>query len=238
MTSIGSPLDALSNQLGNTVFEFLDAASEVWPDCSALKYRLAEAKLACQNADTAKQYSATFTQHVLSHSDLFERLLAKDLSVFENSTISLIVELDVYKKMSEAPSDVQDTCWQYIEKIVQSANLNAVYTSAPTEIMSKVSEVADKLVKQIESGTFDPSTINPAELTQQMMQGMDQKAMAQWAASAMNPSSINSLMSVMKNVMGKNGTPFDMSALMQGGGEQDMDMVKTLMGDMFKNLKK
>ena len=238
MSSSGSPLDALNNQLGTTVFEFLDAASEVWPDCSALKYRLAEAKLACQSSETSKQYSAAFTQEVLLHADLFERLLAKDLSVFEDSSIPLLKELDVYKKMTEAPSDVQDTCWQYIEKIVQSANLNAVYSTAPSEIMSKVSEVAETLVKQIESGTFDPSTINPAELTQKMMQGMDHAAMARWASTAMNPSSINSLMGVMKNVMGKNGVPFDMASLLQGGGEQDMDMLKNMMGDMFKKLKK
>jgi hypothetical protein len=238
MNTIGSPIDALSNQLGNTVFEFLDAASEVWPECQALKMRLAEAKLACQNPETTKRYSAAFTHGVLAHTDLFERLLAKDLSVFESSEIPLIVELKVYEKMSSAPVDVQDTCWQYIEKIVQSANLNAVYSTAPSEIMSKVSEVAETLVKQIESGTFDPSTINPAELTQRMMEGMDPNAMARWASTAMNPSSINSLMGVMKNVMGKNGSPFDIASLMQGGGEQDMDLLKNMMGDMFKNLKK
>jgi hypothetical protein len=238
MSSIGSPIDALSNQLGNTVFEFLDAASEVWPECEALKTRLAEAKSACLSPETMKAYSASFTQGVLAHTDLFERLLAKDMSVFADSSIPLIVELGVYEKFSSAPTDVQDTCWQYIEKIVQSANLNAVYSSAPTEIMSKVSEVAETLVKQIESGTFDPSTLNPAELTQKMMQGMDPNAMARWASTAMNPSSINSLMGVMKNVMGKNGVPFDISTLMQGGGEQDMDVLKSMMGDMFKNLKK
>ena len=231
-----NPLDVLSNRLGNTIFEFVDAASEVWPECTALQARLAEAKKAA--AEDAKTYSAEFAKKMLEHSALFDRLLAKDLTVFQED-IELFKELDVYSKLSEAPQDVQDTCWQYIQKIVQSANLNAVYSSAPTEIMSKVSKVAEDIVSKIEKGDFDISTLNPAQLTQELMKDMDPQMMQQWAATSLNPSSIGSLMGVMQEVLVKTGgSPIDLQSLLSGGGEQDMEAIQSLMGNMFKNLKK
>jgi hypothetical protein len=232
-----NPLDVLSNQLGNTVFEFVDAASEVWPDCPALKNRLAQAKEAASSPTMSKEYSAELSKSVLEHSDLFERLLAKDLTVFQ-ADVDLFKELSIYEKLSEAPKDVQDTCWQYVEKIVQSVNLNAVYTSAPSEIMSKVSRVAEDIVGKIESGQFDLSTLNPVQITQDIMKDMDTEAMQKWASTSLNPSSIGSLMGVMKDVLGKTGGQVDLQSLLSGGGEQDMDMMKNLMGNMFQQLKK
>ena len=231
-----NPLEVLSNQLGNTTFEFIDAASEVWPECTALKSRLAQAKAAAADSALAKEYSDDLAKAIILHSDLFDRLIAKDLSVFQED-VELFKELQVYEKLSEAPKDVQDTCWQYVEKIVQSVNLNAVYKSAPTEIMAKVSKAAEDIVSKLESGTFDLSQLNPVQLTQDIMKDMDQEKMQQWAATSLNPSSINSLMGVMKDVLGKSGNKnIDLQSLL--GGEQDMEMMKTMMSTMFQQLKK
>lgn len=231
-----NPLEVLSNQLGNTTFEFIDAASEVWPECTALKSRLAQAKAAAADSALAKEYSDDLAKAIILHSDLFDRLIAKDLSVFQED-VELFKELEVYEKLSEAPKDVQDTCWQYVEKIVQSVNLNAVYKSAPTEIMAKVSKAAEDIVNKLESGTFDLSQLNPVQLTQDIMKDMDQEKMQQWAATSLNPSSINSLMGVMKDVLGKSGNKnIDLQSLL--GGEQDMEMMKTMMSTMFQQLKK
>jgi hypothetical protein len=231
-----NPLEVLSNQLGNTTFEFLDAASEVWPECTALQARLAQAKAAAANSNLSKEYSDELAKAIILHSDLFDRLIAKDLSVFQED-VELFKELSAYEKLSEAPKDVQDTCWQYIEKIVQSVNLNAVYKSAPSEIMAKVSKAAEDIVSKLESGNFDISQLNPLQLTQEIMKDMDQEQMQKWAATSLNPSSINSLMGVMKEVLGKSGNPdIDLKSLL--GGEQDMDMMKTMMSTMFQQLKK
>lgn len=231
-----NPLEVLSNQLGNTTFEFIDAASEVWPECTALKSRLAQAKAAAADSALAKEYSDDLAKAIILHSDLFDRLIAKDLSVFQED-VELFKELEVYEKLSGAPKDVQDTCWQYVEKIVQSVNLNAVYKSAPTEIMAKVSKAAEDIVSKLESGTFDLSQLNPVQLTQDIMKDMDQEKMQQWAATSLNPSSINSLMGVMKDVLGKSGNKnIDLQSLL--GGEQDMEMMKTMMSTMFQQLKK
>ena len=233
-----SPLDVLANQLGNTVFEFLDAASEVWPDCPALQARLEQAKAATAVQGGAQKFSNEFGKALQSHTALFERALAKDMELFQEP-IALFQELSVYEKISTAHPDVQDTCWQYIEKIIQSANLNAVYTSAPADIMSKVTEVAEGISRQIEDGTFDPSKLDPAQLTEQMMAGLDPNSIAQWAQVAMNPTSIGSLMGVMKSVMAKSGAPpIDIASLMSGVGSEDMETVKAMMGGMLQNLGK
>jgi hypothetical protein len=233
-----SPLDILANQLGNTAFEFLEAASEVWPDCPALKARLQQAKSISAIEGGAQRFSIELGKALQSHSALFERALNKDVELFMEP-IAIFQELSIYEKISSAHPDVQATCWQYIEKIIQSANLNAVYTSAPADIMTKVTEVAENITRQIESGTFDPSTLNPAELTQQMMAGLDPNSIAQWAQVAMNPTSIGSLMGVMKSVMAKGGAPpMDLASLMGGGSAEDMETVKEMMGSMLQNLGK
>lgn len=236
-----NPVDLLTNQLSTTVFEFVEAASEVWPECTALQGRLEEVKAARKSKELSKAYIGSMHTAMMEKTEILDRLLAKDATALDED-VPLFKELNAYGKLMAAPQEVQDTCWMYIEKIVQSANLNSVYTSAPQEIMDKVALVAEGFVSQIEAGTFDPSSINPAELTRKMMEGLDPDAISKWAATAMNPASIGSIMGVMKNVMGKDGVDMDMASLlggaMQGGDMQDMDAMKGIMNGMFKQLKK
>jgi len=236
-----NPLDLLTSQLSTTVFEFVEAASEVWPECPALKARLAQVMAAKNSTELSKAYVNAMHTAMMEKTDILDRLLAKDATAL-NEDVPLFQELNAYGKLMAAPQEVQDTCWMYIEKIVQSANLNSVYTSAPQEIMDKVALVAEGFVSQIEAGTFDPSTINPAELTKKMMEGLDPDAISKWAATAMNPASIGSIMGVMKNVMGKDGVDMDMASLiggaMNGGDMQDMDAMKGVMSGLFNKLKK
>lgn len=236
-----NPMDLIANQLSTSVFEFVDAASEVWPDCSALQGKLEEVKSVSTCKEKTREYINALHAAMMERPEILERLSARDLSVFDEE-IALFKDLNAYGKMVGAPKEVQDTCWQYIEKIVQSATLNSVYTSAPKEIMDKVALVAEGFVSQIEAGTFDPSTLNPVDLTRKMMEGMDPDAISKWAATAMNPASLGSIMGVMKNVMGKDGVDFDMNSIltsaMTGGEMQDMEAMKGIMGGLFKNLKK
>jgi hypothetical protein len=81
-----------------------------------------------------------------------------------------------------------------------------------------------------------------------MMEGLDPDAISKWAATAMNPASIGSIMGVMKNVMGKDGVNMDMASLLGGamgpmgpmgpGDLQDMEAMKGIMGGLFNQLKK
>ena len=254
------PTNVLKNQCVSTLYEFLDASAEVWPECPALKKYLEifkEARQTNSEIFTAAVYSAISEQ-----ASLFERLQTKDITVFQEP-LEIFQELAVYAKMSEAPQDVQDTCWTYILQIIQTASLSSVYSSAPTEMLQKVSAVADTFMKQMEEGTFDMKELDPMKLTQMMMEGVDKKEMEKWASSVMNPQSINSLMGVMQNVMGNMGgegedeTGIDfasmaagMAGLQGGGGANSMEgaasalgalnpeMIQKMMGGFMKNLKK
>lgn len=251
------PTLVLKNQCVSTLYEFLDASAEVWPECPALKKYMEVFKEAqSTNSDlfTAAVYAAISEQ-----APLFERLQSKDLSVFQEP-LDIFSELNVYAKLKEAPEEVQETCWTYIQQIVQSASLSNVYGSAPTEMLSKVSAVADSFMKQMEEGTFDMKDLDPMKLTQMMMEGVDKKEMEKWATSVMNPQSINSLMGVMKNVMGNmgaEGEDLDMASLassmgavgsiggstvganpMSALGVMNPEMIQKMMGGFMKNLKK
>ena len=118
------PTNVLKNQCVSTLYEFLDASAEVWPECPALKKYLDLFKEARQTN------SETFTDLIYSSiSDqtcLFERLQAKDITVFQEP-LEIFKELNIYAKISEAPQEVQDTCWTYILQIIQTASLSSVY---------------------------------------------------------------------------------------------------------------
>jgi hypothetical protein len=252
------PTLVLKNQCLGTLYEFLDASVEVWPECQALKKYHAlfkEAKETSFEAFTTAVYSA-----IQSNEKLFERMQNKDLSVFQEP-LEIFKELDIYTKLSEAPQEVQDTCWTYIAQIVQTANLSRVYGSAPPDMLQKVSAVAESFMKKMEDGTFDPKELDPMALTQMMMEGVDKKEMEQWASTVMNPQSINSLMSVMQNVMGNlgdDGKKVDFANLamsmagsmgagsMGGGGANPLaalagmnpEIIQQMMGGLMKNMKK
>lgn len=248
-----APEDAtlvLKNQCVGSMYEFLDASVEVWPDCLALQKYLELFKQA--RALESPLFTVTVFDKLLEYQHLFERLQAKDLTVFQEP-IEIFQELQLYEKLSDASNDIQDTCWAYITQIVQTASLSKVYGTAPTLMLEKVSKVAEGFMKKMEEGTFDAKDIDPMQLTQMLMDGVDKKEMEQWATSVMNPQSIQSLMGVMQNVMGNKGeAPFDMSTLMSmaggagapdlsslmGGGGMDPAMMQQLMGSFMKNLKK
>ena len=249
------PTHVLKNQCLGTLYEFLDASAEVWPDCQAIKKYHALFKEAKES--NAEAFSTAVYAQILANEPLFERLHAKDVSVFQEP-VELFQELDIYTKLSEAPQEVQDTCWSYISQVMQTANLSKVYGSAPPEMLLKVGAVAESFMKKMEDGTFDPKDLDPMALTQMMMEGVDKKEMEQWASTVMNPQSINSLMSVMQNVMGNMGEGGDkvdfaslamsMSAGMGAGGGQpnplaalsamNPEMIQKMMGGFMKNLKK
>jgi hypothetical protein len=246
------PTQVLKNQCLGTMYEFLDASVEVWPDCPALKKYHAvfrEAKETNSDVFTNAVYAS-----IQVNEKLFERMQNKDLSVFQEP-IEIFKELDIYTKLSEAPEEVQDTCWTYIAQIVQTANLSRVYGSAPPDMLQKVSAVAEKFMKKMEEGTFDPKELDPMALTQMMMEGVDKKEMEQWASTVMNPQSINSLMSVMQNVMGNMGEDgkkvdfanlaMSMAGSLGGGGNplaalggMNPEIIQQMMGGLMKNMKK
>ena len=253
--SAQDPTLVLKNQCVSTLYEFLDASAEVWPECPSIKKYLQVFK---EGRETNSEvFTATVYAAISEQAPLFERLQSKDLSVFQEP-LGIFEELNVYAKLSEASQEVQDTCWTYIQQIVQSASLSNVYGSAPTEMLEKVSAVADTFMKQMEEGTFDIKELDPMKLTQMMMEGVDKKEMEKWASSVMNPQSINSLMGVMKNVMGNMGAEEDdmdlgslattmggLGAASGGGanplsalGAMNPEMIQKMMGGLMKNLKK
>jgi hypothetical protein len=246
--SLPSPEDptlVLKNQCVGSLYEFLDASAEVWPECPAIKKYLEMFKAA--KALDSPLFTVTVYDKLVEYKELFERMQNKDLSVFQEP-IEIFQELDIFNKLSDASEEVKDTCWAYITQIVQTASLSRVYGTAPTVMLEKVSKVAEGFMKKMEDGTFDIKEIDPMQLTQMLMDGVDKKEMEAWATSVMNPQSIQSLMGVMKNVMGSKGEEaFDMSSLMSMAGkmpgmgsEEGMDsaLIQQMMGSMMKNLKK
>jgi hypothetical protein len=250
------PTQILKTQCINTLYEFVDASAEVWPNCQVLAKYLSMFK----EGRSLQSVALTLYLHeqVMSLQPYFERLEAKDLSVFLEP-VEIFTELAIHSKLSEASTEIQETCWSYIKQIVQSASLSKVYGTAPTMMLEKVNKVAESFMKKMEEGTFDMKELDPMALTQMMMEGVDKKEMEKWASEVMNPQSINSLMGVMQSVMGgvgEDGNKIDFasiagsmaSSMGSGGGLGALsalgegginpELIQQMMGGLMKNLKK
>jgi hypothetical protein len=251
------PTQILKTQCINTLYEFLDASVEVWPKCEALAKYLSMFKEGRSLQSVA--LSLYLHEQVMGYQSYFQRLEAKDLTVFQEP-VEIFTELNIYAKLSEASPEVQETCWSYIKQIVQSASLSKVYGTAPTVMLEKVNKVAESFMKRMEEGTFDVKELDPMALTQMMMEGVDKNEMEKWASEVMNPQSINSLMGVMQSVMGgmgEEGNKIDfasiagsmassMGSMGSGGmglgalgeGGINPELIQQMMGGLMKNLKK
>lgn len=209
MTDIAEANDLLLERFGQLVFQFLEASCEVWSTDTVLAEW--KATFDANNAEPAKAKEFTqrlFTQFVAEFKPLYPKLNAKDMSVFDEP-LELFVKANVAQKMKAADEGTRDTVWEYIKQIVQSATIGDVYSSCPDEMIKRVAGMADKIVKQIETGAFDISQLNPAEISKQMMEGIDPAQIEEWGKSLMNSGNIDSIMGMMSGLMGQGAsTPF------------------------------
>jgi hypothetical protein len=197
--------DILLEQFGQLAYQFLDASCEVWPDDSVLKgwkaeFDAANAVPAQSKAFVKRAYDA-FQDSFAPH---FALLQNRDQAIFDQD-IEFLTRVDARGKYYAAHPDVQKTVWDYVKQLVQSATIGQVYSGCPKNMMDRVSTMADQIVKDIEAGKFNIAALNPAELSKQMMEGMDREELEAWSRSVMQNGNLENIMGLVQNALGGNG---------------------------------
>lgn len=198
--------DMLLERFGQLLYQFLDASSEVWPDDDVLKGWKSKFDEANSNPRKAKVHvQVLFAEFVRDMKPLYSRINAQDATVLEEP-VALFVRLQAPQKYAGASAEVRETCWQYAKQIVQAASIGDVYSKCPEQMVKRVASLAETIVKDMEDGKgFDVSKLNPAEISRQMMEGMNPEDLEAWGKSLMTSGNLETIMGLMNGMMGGGG---------------------------------
>jgi hypothetical protein len=197
--------ELLLERFGQITYQFLEASAEVWNTCEVLKEY--KRKYDEANADPRKAkifVQVLFAEFTRDFKPYYTRLNARDATVFEEP-FAPFIKVNAAQKFATSPKEIQDTCWDYIAQIVQSATIGDVYYKCPQDMVKRIASMADTIVKDIEKGSFDISKLNPAEISKQMMQDMNPEDLEAWGKSLMDSGNMESIMSMMGSLMNGGG---------------------------------
>jgi hypothetical protein len=241
MPSASEAGDMLLERFGQIAYQFLDAAAEVWTEDELLKSYKAEFDAANETPSSAKKYTEQLQKKFIQEfRRYFSRIESKDETIFEEP-IEFLVKLNAASKYAGASLDVRSTSWEYARQIVQAATMGDVYEKCPSKMVQRVASMADKIVKDMQSGNFDPTKLNPMELSQEMLKGIDPKSLEEWGSSLKSSGNIDHIMSMMTGMLGS-GMPGmgGLGSLMQNPALKDMmgggDMASLLSNPALKDM--
>ena len=190
-----------------SVFDFVDAACEVWKDDVELEK--SKAKL----SEGGYPHAAYLYDELAKQKVHFPKLLAGDDTVLEDmKDVEFVLRFKVQEKYDAAHPEVRETCWTYVKQIVQSASMASLYDKCPKGMLTQVSALANSMVASLADGTFDFAKLNPKDLTDQLLSTVDQDEVKQWAAEMSNDNSMKNITSMFSG-----GAGAEMLQRMAGG---------------------
>ena len=192
----------LLERFGQITYQFLDASCDVWPEDKVLL----EMRKKFDAANASPSLAKAFTQNlqkdfVRDFHHLFPRIEARDETVL--SETDFLVRVDAKAKFDAATEEVRGTCWEYAKQIVQSATMGDVYEKCPSQMVQRVASMADKIVRDMQGGSLDFSKLNPMELSKEMMDGIDPKALEEWGNSLKTTGNMEHITQMMMGMLGK-----------------------------------
>lgn len=223
--AIPQPHDLLLEQFGQSAYDFLDAAIGVWPDDSVLKSGHAAWTEANKEPATARAFTrAVHDAFQAQFKPYISRLLKQDASVLEEE-IPFLTSVDAAAKYASLDAATRDTVWAYTRKVVQAASVNDVYEKCPRQVVDLVSSMASGIVADVQSGKFDPSQLNPAAITQQLMGALRPEDIQAWGQRLTADGGLDGLMTVMTTAMSGG---LDLG----GAGSIDPAALQSIMGSL------
>ena len=224
--------DVLLQSFAKSVYEFADAACDVWPNDHALRAWRDEFRDRPIVAPLYEAYNDQCKAFVA-------KLLVGDETVVEDMFAAVpapafLTTFDVRAKLNDIPPDVRATCWVYIKNIVQSASMASLYEKCPPSMMSEVSALANELVESMANGNFDLAKLNPADLTEKIMAAVNKDEVEIWAKQVSEDKSMENIANMFTS--GQGGAMFQQMAGSMMGGELPPGLANLLSPDMIKTM--
>lgn len=210
--------DILLEQFAASSFNFLDAAAALWTDDAVLAKLHADWKAASDTSPEATRQFCTsmYQAFQATFGRLVSRILAKDDTVF-SEPIPELQAVNAAGKWAEANAGTRETIWEYLKQIAQSASVSGIYDKCPKEVLDVVTNMASSMMSEVQSGSFDPSTINPMAISQKLMATLKPEDVKAWGERLTSEGGLEAMMSMMGTVLSTApGAPagrFDLGAL-------------------------
>jgi hypothetical protein len=133
-----------------------------------------------------------------------DRLMAKDETVVEDiAKDENLAVLEISSKFASMTAEDRDFFWVHMTHIAKLASMQKIYKHIPTNVMASVTEAALDLKEKMESGTLDPTKINPFELGQEVMAKFEPAELEKLMKNLLgNKEAMNAMMSQMSSMIG------------------------------------
>jgi hypothetical protein len=142
-------------------------------------------------------YDAQF--HVFS-----DRLMNKDESVIDViAKDENLAVLEISQKFASMTAEDRDFFWMHMVHIAKLASMQKIYKHIPSNVMASVTEAAMDLKEKMDSGTLDPTKINPFELGQEVMSKFAPEELEKLMKDLLgNKEAMSAMMSQMSSMIG------------------------------------
>lgn len=207
----------------DTLIQFGQACTEVWPEDAELKAMLDSLMAKKTDADFSDYTKMLTVKFHESYKDLYLASNKKDISIFDDANKPLFAKLQIKKKLQDASTEIKDTVFEYIRLLVQWSGMHSMYVKCPETMMSSIAAAARDFSSKIESGEMDFSKLNPMTLGQELMGSMSRDDIENFTRSVMEDGgeNIKNMMTGMVNNLSQGGgIP---------GGEGMADMLKMML---------
>jgi hypothetical protein len=194
--------------------QFLEALCEVWPECSQLRSKKLEFEMACVHGPEAlcvenrKKLILNYYSEMSPH---FARCTSKDDALMRDQAVQdgipFLKPMCFYTKWTEDLHDeTKDNVWEYLNNMNRYANLYHLYAQVPSTMLGKIENMATTIASQLEHGQMDLKDLNLHQLGQNVMQGLDEGELQQFAQNmSSNMQDMNGLCGMLGSMLGNQG---------------------------------
>ena len=182
--------------------QFLEALMEVFPECTELKAANLQFIMATEQApeglrekskvELVEGWNWYMGKHAMA-------LQQKQESVIKNENFSpKMRRINFEDKWKELDDETKEICWQYLNELSKYGQMYTLYTAVPTNMMTKIQNMAQGMAEQIKSGEMGINDLDMQSLSQRVTQEIDQDDIQNFASNMMgNMSNVGSLLNSM-----------------------------------------
>lgn len=177
--------------------QFLESLIEVFPECPNLRQTKLEFSLSCALESQKKQRIEEWIQYMGPFfADCTNKNAAKVI-VDQNFPPS-VQAIQIQQKWNDPDidDDTREAVWAYLIELNRLAQMYQLYAAVPGGMMTTITNMAQNMATQIQSGNLDMNNLNIQQLSEQVSQQINQDELNTFASN-IDPSSMGNLMGMM-----------------------------------------
>lgn len=153
---------SMENGFCEMAIQLIESSISAWPEDVLLQIALVEFKK-LDNAKALELFHSNFE-------DYLDGLSKKDEeTLWRLSEHPLLEAVNIREKFSSSSKSTQETLWTYLGHLCRFSGMKSLYKFIPENVLNSVSEAAQNLKRDLDSGKIDAKHVNPLELGQKVM---------------------------------------------------------------------